>query len=144
MKQTTHPFNVLLVDDDEGDAKTLKRAFLKRGLEKTLTHARDALEALDYLKGQHGKTQLARPCVLLVDLNMPRFNGLELIKIIREDEELKSLIIFILTTSDLKEDKVSAYKLNVAGYIVKQTENDNFASLASFIERYCRTVDLPL
>jgi ActR/RegA family two-component response regulator len=56
MKQATHTFNVLLVDDDEGDAKTLKRAFLKHGLEKTLTHARDALEALDYLKGQNGKT----------------------------------------------------------------------------------------
>ncbi|MBA4749701.1 MAG: response regulator [Alphaproteobacteria bacterium] len=144
MKTITRPINVLLVDDDDGDAKTLKRAFHKLGLDKIMTHARDALEALDYLKGKNGKDRLKRPCILLVDLNMPRVNGLELIRIIRDDDDLKKLVIFILTTSDLEEDKQAAYKLHVAGYIVKQTANDNFASLADFVERYCKTVDLPL
>lgn len=143
MESSAHLFKVLLVDDDDGDAKTVRKAFQKLGLQNALIHARDALEALDYLKGKNGKNRLPRPCVLLVDLNMPSLTGLELVSIIRSDDDLKTLIIFILTTSDLKEDKLAAYRFNVAGYIVKQTENDNFASLAGLLERYCKIVHLP-
>jgi CheY-like chemotaxis protein len=135
--------NVLLVDDDDGDAKSVQRAFRSARLVNPIVRAIDGVEALDILRGINGKTKLTAPYVLLVDLNMPRMNGIELVEALRNDRELHSGIVFMLTTSSRDEDKFAAYNLNVAGYIVKQRAGQDFQRLIDMMQGYWRIVELP-
>jgi CheY-like chemotaxis protein len=81
--------------------------------------------------------------VLLVDLNMPRMNGIELVEALRQDRDLHSCIVFVLTTSRRDEDKVAAYDLNVAGYVVKEHAGQDFQRLIDMMQCYWRVVELP-
>jgi CheY-like chemotaxis protein len=135
--------NVLLVDDDDGDAKSVQRAFRSARIVNPIVRAIDGVEALDFLRGINGKTKLAAPYLLLVDLNMPRMNGIELVEALRKDRELRSGIVFMLTTSSRDEDKLAAYDLNVAGYIVKQRAGQDFQRLIDMMQGYWRIVELP-
>jgi CheY-like chemotaxis protein len=117
----TQPINIVLVEDDDGDAKAVERAFRKSKIANPIVRAVDGIDALDILKGTNGKPKAAAPYLLLVDLNMARMNGLEFVRAVREDEVLHQSIAFILTTPKREEDKLAAYNLNVAGYIVKAT-----------------------
>ena len=135
--------NVLLVDDDDGDAKSVQRAFRSARLVNPIVRAIDGVEALDILRGVNGKTRLTTPYVLLVDLNMPRMNGIELVEALRNDRELRSGIVFMLTTSSRDEDKLAAYDLNVAGYIVKQRAGQDFQRLIDMMQGYWRIVERP-
>jgi CheY-like chemotaxis protein len=135
--------NVLLVDDDDGDAKSVQRAFRSARLVNPIVRAIDGVEALDILRGINGKTKLTAPYLLLVDLNMPRMNGIELVEALRRDRELRSGIVFMLTTSSRDEDKLAAYDLNVAGYIVKQRAGQDFQRLIDMMQGYWRIVELP-
>jgi CheY-like chemotaxis protein len=137
------PLNVLLVDDDDGDVWALQRAFQKASIGNSVVRAVDGMEALDMLRGTNGKAKINRPYLLLVDLNMPRMNGIELVKALREDAELHSLIVFILTTSKSDEDRVAAYQLNVAGYITKEKVAQDFLSLTTLLNIYERIVEFP-
>jgi CheY-like chemotaxis protein len=135
--------NILLVEDDDGDAKALERSFRKAKVANPILRATDGLDALDILRGMNGKTKPPSPCILLVDLNMPRMNGIQLVKALREDEALKHSIIFILTTSKSEQDKVAAYDYNVAGYIVKSVAGEDFLNLVNLIDYYWRIVEIP-
>ncbi|MBI3418790.1 MAG: response regulator [Proteobacteria bacterium] len=137
------PLNILLVEDDDGDAKAVQRAFQKVKIANPILRAVDGMEALDMLKGVNGKTKPPSPYMLLVDLNMPRMNGIQLVKALREDEDLRHSIAFILTTSKREEDKIAAYNLNVAGYIVKATAGQDFLNLVSLVDCYWRIVEMP-
>ena len=101
--------NLLLVDDDEVDVQGLKRAFAKSRIGNPITVARDGIEALEFLRGENGRPQLPKPHLILLDLNMPRMNGLEFLKEIRADEDLKKSVVFMITTSKGEEDKARAY-----------------------------------
>jgi CheY-like chemotaxis protein len=135
--------NVLLVDDDDGDAKSVQRAFRSARIVNPVVRAIDGVDALHILRGTNGKTKLAAPYLLLVDLNMPRMNGIELVEAVRKDRELRSGIVFMLTTSSRDEDKLAAYDLNVAGYIVKQRAGQDFQRLIDVMQGYWRIVKLP-
>jgi CheY-like chemotaxis protein len=137
------PLNILLVDDDDGDAKAVQRSFQKAKIANPITRAVDGVEALEILKGTNGKTKLPSPCVMLVDLNMPRINGIQFIQALRADKALHRSVVFVLTTSKRDEDKLAAYELNVAGYIVKATAGADFMNLVNLIECYWRIVELP-
>ena len=137
------PLSILLVEDDDGDAMALKRAFQKARIANLITRAVDGIEALDILKGANGKTKQPSPGILLVDLNMPRMNGIQLVQALRADGELRRSIVFILTTSKRDEDKTAAYDLNVAGYIAKATAAQDFLNLVSLIDCYGCIVELP-
>ena len=139
----SRPLNILLVEDDDGDAKAVHRAFQKAKIANPILRAVDGLEALDILKGASGKTKLPPPYMLLVDLNMPRMSGIQFVKALREDDELRHSIAFILTTSKREEDKTAAYDLNVAGYIVKATAGQDFLNLVSLVDCYWRIVEMP-
>jgi CheY-like chemotaxis protein len=139
----TKPLNILLVEDDDGDAKALQRAFQKAKIANPIRRALDGLEALDILKGMNGQTKLAHPHILLVDLNMPRMNGIQFVATLREDEELRQSIVFVLTTSKRDEDKTAVYDLNVTGYIVKATAGQDFLNLVSLMDCYWRVVEMP-
>lgn len=135
--------NILLVEDDDGDAKAVQRAFQKAKIANPILRAVDGMEALDMLKGTNGKVKMPSPYMLLIDLNMPRMNGLQLVKAMRDDEDLRQSVAFILTTSKRDEDKEAAYDLNVTGYIVKATAGHDFLSLVNLVDSYWRIVEIP-
>jgi CheY-like chemotaxis protein len=135
--------NLLLVDDDEVDVQGLKRAFVRSKIGNPITVARDGIEALEVLRGQGGKPPLPKPHLILLDLNMPRMNGLEFLEAIRADDDLKSAVVFMITTSKDEEDKARAYGHNVAGYIVKQDPANTFMQAVTLLEHYWKIVAFP-
>ena len=137
------PIQILLVEDDDGDARAVERTFLKARIANPIARALDGVEGMDLLKGANGRTKLRRPYLLLVDINMPRTNGLQLIEAIRADPELHDTVIFVLTTSNRDEDKESAHAMNVAGYILKENAGEDFLRLFSLVDSYWRIVEMP-
>lgn len=139
--QTT-PVNILLVEDDKIDAKAFLRAMKKLKITNPITVARDGVEAWELLKG-YGETRFERPNLVILDINMPRMNGLELLRKIREDAELHNLVVFVLTTSNDDQDKFEAYDLNVAGYMLKSDLGSSFIGAVNLVEQYWRVVEFP-
>ena len=132
---------VLLVEDDDGDAKAIKRAFSKAKIANPIVRAIDGVEALELLRGNNAIT---KPFIMLIDLNMPRMDGISLIKEVRGDNKLKHAIIFVLTTSKKDEDKIAAYDLNVAGYILKERAGEDFLNITELLDAYWRIVEMPI
>jgi CheY-like chemotaxis protein len=139
----TSMVNLLLVEDDEVDVQGLKRAFAKSRIGNPITVARDGIEALEFLRGENGRSKLSKPHLILLDLNMPRMNGLEFLEAIRADEDLKRSIVFMITTSKAEEDKARAYAQNVAGYIVKQDPANTFMQAVALMEHFWKIVEFP-
>jgi CheY-like chemotaxis protein len=137
------PLNILLVEDDDGDAIAVQRAFQKAKIANPIVRAVDGVEALEMLRGTNGRTKPDSPRLLLVDVNMPRMNGIQFVKALREDNDLRHSIVFILTTSKSDEDMVAAYDLNVAGYILKETAGQDFLNLVNLVDCYWRIVEMP-
>jgi CheY-like chemotaxis protein len=135
--------NLLLVDDDEVDVQGLKRAFAKNRIGNPITVARDGIEALEILRGENGRSRLPKPHLILLDINMPRMNGLEFLDVIRGDVDLSSTIVFMITTSKAEEDKTRAHGHHVAGYIVKQDPANTFMQAVSMLEHYWKIVEFP-
>lgn len=135
--------NVLLVEDDDGDAKAIIRAFKKASFENNVVRAIDGVTAWDHLHGLNGAHKIHSPKMILVDLNMPRMGGLELIRRLRGDLALKESIIFVLSTSNSSDDKLAAYQLNVAGYILKSSTAPNSSNLTAMLSRYWELVEFP-
>ena len=138
-----NPIRILLVEDDDGDAKAVERTFLKARIANPLLRVRDGVEAMEMLKGTDQQPRLEPPYLLLVDLNMPRMNGIQLVSAIREDPGLHETIIFMLTTSNRAEDKRAAYSLNVTGYILKERAGEDFLKLFNLVDTYWRIVEMP-
>ncbi len=139
----TPTVNLLLVEDDEVDVQGLKRAFMKSRIGNPIAVARDGIEALEILRGENGRDKLPKPHLVLLDLNMPRMNGIEFLEVIRADEDLKNTVVFMITTSKADEDKARAYGHNVAGYIVKQDPANTFMEAVSLLEHYWKIVEFP-
>ncbi|WP_038184049.1 response regulator [Vibrio rhizosphaerae] len=140
MRETNHkPVSILLVEDDDIDAMSVQRALHKMQLSNPVIRAIDGIEALEILR--QGKIE--QPFIVLLDLNLPRMSGLELLSVIRDDKTLKNSIIFVLTTSKREEEIAQAYQHNVAGYIVKSSVNQDFDPVLAFLENYWRLVEIP-
>lgn len=135
--------HVLLVEDNEVDREAVRRAFRTHRIANPIYDARDGVEALEMLRGSNGRRALPRPYLILLDINMPRMNGIELLHEIRSDDVLHDSIVFVLTTSKSDEDKTAAYASNVAGYIVKSDVGAGFLRLVELLEHYWRIVELP-
>jgi CheY-like chemotaxis protein len=131
--------SLLIVDDDDIDAISLERALRKLRLLNTLFRARDGREALELLRSG----QVPAPYIILLDLNMPRMNGLEFLEALRTDPLLTHAVVFVLTTSKSDEDLVAAYRKHVAGYVFKQHMDRDFMEVMGLIEHYWRIVELP-
>ena len=140
MDRTVH---ILLVEDDLIDEKAFLRAIQKLRINNPITIARDGVEAWDILKGANGKRPLPRPNLIILDINMPRMNGLELLERIRDDADLRDSIVFVLTTSNDDEDKVEAFNLNVAGYMLKSDVGNSFIKAVELVDKYWRVVEFP-
>jgi CheY-like chemotaxis protein len=135
--------NILLVEDDEVDIMNVKRAFKKNNIMNSLFVANDGLEALEKLKGKEGQLITPMPRIILLDINMPRMGGIEFLQSIRKDPDLKSLSVFVMTTSNEESDKIAAYNLNVAGYILKPLSFESFVSAVSVLNHYWQLCERP-
>jgi CheY-like chemotaxis protein len=134
---------MLLVEDDQVDAQAILRAFKKNKIANPVEVVQDGREALQALRCQGKYESLSRPDLVLLDLNMPGMNGIEFLSELRSDPDLKRIIVIVLTTSDLDKDKVEAYNLNVAGYILKSKVGENFVDLLTMLDCYWRIVEFP-
>jgi CheY-like chemotaxis protein len=112
--------NVLIVEDDEIDVEALRRLFAKKGIKNPIYHAVNGVQALQIMRGENNYDKVPKPYIVLLDINMPLMNGIELLKELRADPNLKDSVVFVLTTSPRDEDKNTSYQLNVAGYFLKQ------------------------
>lgn len=132
------PVNILLVDDDEVDVMNVQRAFRKMRLTHPLFVARNGLDALQLLRGE-GKNSSKLPSdrrIILLDINMPKMNGLEFLEELRADPELRSIPVVVLTTSDDDRDRTEAYRFNVAGYILKPVTFSSFLDMMATLSNY--------
>lgn len=135
--------NVLLVEDNEVDREAVRRAFARHRIANPIHDAVDGVEALDLLRGTNGKERLPRPFLILLDINMPRMSGIELLRELRADPDLHDSIVFVLTTSKSDEDKLAAYGANVAGYIIKSDVGAGFVGLINLLDHYWKIVEFP-
>ncbi len=132
--------NILLVEDDQVDVMNVQRAFKKNNISNPLWVAGNGVDALEKLR--NGDIPLHRLLVLL-DLNMPRMNGIEFLKELRAIDEFRHLPVVVLTTSDDERDRIEAYHLNVAGYIVKPVTFMNFCDAMATLNKYWALVEMP-
>ncbi len=136
--------NILLVEDDTVDVMNVERAFAKNNIQNPLFLAKNGIEALAMLRGTHGTITISpRPQIILLDLNMPQMNGLEFLKEIRKDPVLKSISVFVMTTSIDDRDRCEAYNLNVAGYILKPVSFEKFVAAVSILDSYWKLCEQP-
>lgn len=133
--------SILLVEDDEVDIMNVKRAFKRINLNNPLHIARDGVEGLAMLRGQSGLSN--RPGLILLDINMPRMNGIEFLHEIRQDADLKMITVVVLTTSNEERDVVAAYQLNVAGYIIKPVSFEQFVETMAALDHYWTLSEMP-
>lgn len=140
---TEKTINILLVEDDEVDVMNVKRAFRKNNLTNPIYHAGNGIEALQLLRGETAQGNIGLPRIILLDLNMPRMGGIEFLHELRKDELLKNLSVFVMTTSNEDKDKVDAYSLNVAGYILKPLSMESFVSAVSILKNYWTLCEYP-
>jgi CheY-like chemotaxis protein len=135
---------ILLVDDDRVDAMAVKRSFRHLKIANPVIEARNGIEALERLRGQNGFQKVPKPCLVLLDLNMPRMGGIEFLTEVRADPELRPIVIFVMTTSADEEDRMRAYHKNIAGYVLKHRPGQSFLESISMLEHYWRVVEFPM
>jgi len=136
--------NILLVDDDEVDCMNVQRAFKKSNISNPLTIAHNGVEALDMLRGSNGVQKITpTPRIILLDINMPKMNGLEFLKELRADKDLHTISVFVMTTSNDDKDRFEAYNYNVAGYILKPISFENFVTAVSILNNFWQLCEQP-
>jgi CheY-like chemotaxis protein len=130
---------ILLLEDDIVDIKTIQRAFKENNIINRLDICNNGEEALRHLRDVNKEL----PCLILLDLNMPRMNGLEFLSIIKKDEHYKKIPVVILTTSQDHDDKSKSFELGVAGYMVKTVNYDDFSDIIKNINKYWTRSEFP-
>lgn len=130
---------ILLVEDDRVDVMTVKRALKELNVTNQLVSVGDGEEALEYLRDHAA----ARPCVILLDLNMPRMSGTEFMKIAKADDSLRTIPIIVLSTSNTEQDVAKSFELGAAGYMVKSVDYSKFIETIRTIDSYWTLSKLP-
>lgn len=142
MSTDTVPASILLVEDDQMDIMNVQRELRKHNITVPLYVARNGREALALLRGEGDRDQIPKPSLVMLDINMPRMNGLELLEALRSDPEFVGLNVFIMTTSDLESDRLKARDLAVSGYIIKPLNFDKFGEGGSTVDGFSLFLDL--
>lgn len=144
MSPALKPIDILLVEDDKGDVLLTKKALANGKLANTLTVAKDGLEAMSILRQQGDYADAPRPDLILLDLNMPRMDGAEVLAAIKADQDLRSIPVVILTTSDSHQDVLKSYDGQASCYITKPVDFDQFMGVVQAInDFYFAIVKLP-
>lgn len=139
MSEQPKEVTLLLIEDDDIDAMSITRAFKKMHIGNNIIRANDGQEGLDLLRS----SAVPSPYIILLDLQMPRLNGLEFLETIREDPELAKSTVFVLTTSKSDEDITASYKKNIAGYFVKEQVGEGFLDIVKMLKGYWKIVHFP-
>jgi CheY-like chemotaxis protein len=137
VKITNKP--ILLVEDDQVDTMTVKRALKEIHVTNPLVHVENGEEAVNYLKDP----QREKPCIMLLDLNMPIMNGIEFLQVVKHDDQLKRIPVVVLTTSEEQQDKVNSFNLGVAGYMAKPVDYRQFVEVMRSIDAYWTISEMP-
>lgn len=131
--------NILLVEDDRIDVMTVKRALKDINVTNKLDVVNNGEEALKFLRDKNNEL----PCIILLDLNMPRMNGIEFLRIAKQDDNIKRIPVVVLTTSKEEQDKVQSFDLGVAGYMAKPVDYQQFVNVIRTINLYWTLSELP-
>jgi CheY-like chemotaxis protein len=137
------PLNIVLIEDDDLEAETVSRSLEKVQIPYQIAVFNNAADALHELHEQKKYLERALPFLVLLDLKMPRMNGLEFLDHVRQDPILRAAIVFVLSISDEDEDKAAAYDRQVAGYFVKSRLGPGYAQLADLLHAYWQVVEVP-
>ncbi len=130
---------ILLVEDDYVDAITVKRALKDINVTNTLNIAQNGEEALEMLRDSSNE----KPCIILLDLNMPKMNGIEFLKEVKKDDKLRGIPVVVLTTSKEDRDKLESFQFGVAGYMIKPVDYMQFVEVMRTIDMYWTLSELP-
>lgn len=130
---------ILLVEDDKVDAMTVRRALKEIKVTNNVILASNGEEAIEYLL----KPDSEMPCIILLDLNMPKMNGLEFMKVAKENEKLRKIPIVVLTTSSEERDRMNSFQNGVAGYMTKPVDYQQFVDVIKTINIYWTLSELP-
>jgi CheY-like chemotaxis protein len=130
---------ILIVEDDSVDIMTIKRALQDIHVTNRLDVTNNGEEALRHLRD----TTNERPCIILLDLNMPLMNGIEFLEVVKQDNDLKKIPVVVLTTSKEEEDKINSYNLGIAGYMIKPVDYIEFVEVVRTIDLYWTLSELP-
>jgi CheY-like chemotaxis protein len=138
----TNPSDItlFLIENDDIDAMSIQREFKRRHISSPIIRAKDGVEAFELLA--LGKVR--RPFVILLDLQMPRMNGLEFLTTLRKDSDYKNSVVFVLTTSQDEKDIFNSYQSNIAGYFIKDEIDDGLISIVDIFDAYRKVVYLPV
>lgn len=139
MVGTNHNADILLVEDDANDAELAMRAFRKTGLDDRVEHVSDGAEALDYLEGirlRADKRSGRAPRLILLDLQLPKIGGLQILRTLKADERTKTIPIVAFTSSKLAIEMVQGYGLGVNSYVLKPTDGEEFAKVITAVTNY--------
>lgn len=137
MKITNKP--ILLVEDDQVDTMTVKRALKEIHVTNPLVHLENGEEAVHYLRD----AEREKPCIILLDLNMPIMNGIEFLQVVKHDDYLRRIPVVVLTTSEEQQDKVNSFNLGVAGYMAKPVDYRQFVEVMRSIDAYWTISEMP-
>ena len=137
MKITNTP--ILLVEDDQVDVMTVKRALKEIHVTNPVVNMENGEEALKYLRDPKS----VKPCIILLDLNMPIMNGIEFLQVAKQDAQLRRIPVVVLTTSEEQQDKVNSFDLGVAGYMAKPVDYRQFVDVMRTIDAYWTISEIP-
>ncbi|TAN47086.1 MAG: response regulator [Methylococcaceae bacterium] len=130
------PFEILLLEDEPADAHLVRVSLKEARVHCRLHHVLDGREGLDFLRRQPPYQTELRPDLILLDLNMPRMNGLEFLAAVKADDSLSNIPVIVLTTSEVERDVIASYKSGAAGYITKPVEIEQFVAAIAQLTDY--------
>ena len=132
----TEPIEILLVEDNPGDARLAREALKESKVHNNLHHVLDGVEAMRFLRREGAYAEMAVPDLILLDLNLPRKDGREVLAEIKDDAELRLVPVVVLTTSSAERDLVKSYDLHANAYVVKPIDLDRFIEIVQAIENF--------
>ncbi|MGH7762046.1 MAG: response regulator [Candidatus Dormibacteraceae bacterium] len=133
---TAHPIEILLVEDNQGDARLTQEALREGKIRNHLHHAKDGVEAMSFLKHEGEHKNAPTPDLILLDLNMPRKDGRQVLAEMKQDPRLKLIPVVVLTTSEAEKDIVKSYELHANCYITKPVDLEKFIEIVRAIESF--------
>lgn len=134
------PIDVLLVEDDQGDILLTKEAFDLNKVRNRLNVVNDGEQAMAYLRQEEGYADATRPDLILLDLNLPRMSGMEVLREVKADAELQTIPVVVLTTSEAEEDILHSYRLHANAYVAKPVDFEQFIRVVRQIDDFFVTV----
>jgi CheY-like chemotaxis protein len=130
---------LLLIEDDQVDVMTIRRALKEIHVANAVVHRENGEDAIAYLRDPANE----KPCIILLDLNMPIMNGIEFLQVVKNDDQLRRFPVIVLTTSEEQQDKLNSFNLGVAGYMAKPVDYRQFVEVMRSIDLYWTISEIP-